>query len=79
MIDQGPNLRGVVLWGHAPNTQTRGPEMKRAMEKLDLLVVMDPYPSDTASMPACPQAEDLNPNRAVYLLPACTQFETNGS
>jgi formate dehydrogenase major subunit len=25
------------------------------------------------------QAEDLNPNRAVYLLPAATQFETSGS
>ena len=23
--------------------------------------------------------DDLNPNRAVYLLPACTQFETSGS
>jgi len=30
-----------------------------------------------AAMPGKP--EDLNPNRAVYLLPACTQFETSGS
>ncbi|OSZ74437.1 formate dehydrogenase subunit alpha [Hydrogenophaga sp. IBVHS1] len=79
-IDQGPNLRGVFYWGHAPNSQTRGLEMKRAMDKLDLLVVVDPYPSATASMAAMPgKAEDLNPNRAVYLLPAATQFETSGS
>lgn len=79
-IDQDPNLRAVVYWGHAPNSQTRGLEMKRAMDKLDLLVVVDPYPSATAAMAAMPgRAEDLNPNRAVYLLPAATQFETSGS
>ena len=80
LIDQDPNLRAVIYWGHAPNSQTRGLEMKRAMDKLDLLVVIDPYPSATAAMAAMPgQAGDLNPNRAVYLLPACTQFETSGS
>jgi formate dehydrogenase major subunit len=80
LIDQDSNLRGVVYWGHAPNSQTRGLEMKRAMDRLDLLVVVDPYPSATAAMAAMPgKPEDLNANRAVYLLPACTQFETSGS
>jgi len=80
LIDQESNLRGVFFWGHAPNSQTRGLEMKRAMDKLDLLVVVDPYPSATASMAAMPgKPEDQNPNRAVYLLPAATQFETSGS
>jgi formate dehydrogenase major subunit len=80
LIDQDSNLRGVVFWGHAPNSQTRGLEMKRAMDKLDLLVVIDPYPSATAAMAAMPgKPEDLNANRAVYLLPAATQFETSGS
>ena len=49
------------------------------MEKLDLLVVIDPYPSATAAMAAMPDGRDLNANRAVYLLPAATQFETAGS
>jgi len=80
LIDQDSNLRGLFFWGHAPNSQSRGLEMKRAMDKLDLLVVVDPYPSATAAMAAMPgRPEDLNPNRAVYLLPACTQFETSGS
>lgn len=80
LIDQDSNLRGLFFWGHAPNSQTRGLEMKRAMDKLDLLVVIDPFPSATAAMAAMPGApEDQNKNRAVYLLPATTQFETSGS
>ncbi|HEV7578559.1 MAG TPA: formate dehydrogenase subunit alpha [Caldimonas sp.] len=80
LIDQDSNLRGLIFWGHAPNSQTRGAEMKRAMDKLDLLVVVDPYPSASAAMAAMPGAAgDLNANRVVYLLPAATQFETSGS
>ncbi|HEX7437849.1 MAG TPA: molybdopterin-dependent oxidoreductase, partial [Caldimonas sp.] len=80
LIDQDSNLRGLIFWGHAPNSQTRGAEMKRAMDKLDLLVVVDPYPSASAAMAAMPgNKDDLNPKRAVYLLPAATQFETSGS
>ncbi len=80
LIDQQSNIRGMFFWGHAPNSQSRGLDMKRAMDKLDLLVVVDPFPSATAAMAAMPgRAEDLNPKRSVYLLPACSQFETTGS
>jgi formate dehydrogenase major subunit len=80
LIDQDQNVRGLVFWGHAPNSQTRGLEMKTALDKLDLLVVIDPYPSATAAMAAMKvDGQQLNPNRAVYLLPAATQFETAGS
>ena len=70
-IAQRDNIRAVMMWGHAPNSQTRGPEMKRAMEKLDLLVVIDPYPTVTAVL------HDRKDN--TYLLPAATQFEQSGS
>ncbi len=73
LIDQDSNLRAVVYWGHAPNSQTRGLEMVEAMKKLDLLVVIDPYPSASAAMAAMVRKD------GVYLLPACTQFETSGS
>ena len=80
LIDQESNLRGLFFWGHAPNSQSRGLEMKRAMDKLDLLVVVDPFPSATAAMAAMPgKPDDQNAKRAVYLLPATTQFETAGS
>ena len=72
-IDQGPNVRAMVYWGHAPNSQTRGKDMVEAMKKLDLMVVIDPYPSATAAMCAMVRKD------GVYLLPACTQFETSGS
>src|SRR6266516_5941341 len=73
LIDQDSNLRAVIYWGHAPNSQTRGKEMVEAMKKLDTLVVIDPYPSATAAMAAMVRKD------GVYLLPACTQFETSGS
>jgi formate dehydrogenase major subunit len=70
-IEQNDNIKVMVLWGHAPNSQTRMTEMKTAMEKLDTLVVIDPYPTVSAVLQ----------DRAdgVYLLPAATQFETRGS
>ena len=70
-MDQPSKLRAVIYWGHAPNSQTRLPDMKAAMQKLDMLVVIDPYPSLTAAMHG---RQD-----GVYLLPAASQFETQGS
>src|SRR3954447_21078162 len=72
-IDQDPNLRAIFYWGHAPNSQTRGLEMLEAMKKLDLMVVMDPYPSASAAMFAKVRKD------GAYLLPAATQLETEGS
>jgi formate dehydrogenase major subunit len=80
LIDQDNNVRAIVFWGHAPNSQTRGLDMKKALDKVDLMVVIDPYPSATAAMTAMKvDGQELNPNRAAYLLPAATQYETSGS
>jgi len=70
-IDQPDNIRGMIFWGHAPNSQVRLPDMKKAMEKLDTLVVIDPYPTMSAVM--------HDRKDGVYLLPAATQYETYGS
>ncbi len=70
-LEQPDNTKAMVFWGHAPNSQTRGPDMKKAMEKLELLVIIDPYPTASAVM--------HDRTDGVYLLPAATQFETSGS
>ncbi len=70
-IDQPDNVRAMVLWGHAVNSQTRLPDMKKAMEKLDLMVVIDPVPTFASVIP--------DRKDGVYVLPACTQYETYGS
>ena len=70
-ISQPDNVRAMVLWGHAVNSQTRLPEMKKAMEKLDMMVIIDPVPTFAAVIP--------DRKDGVYVLPASTQFETYGS
>jgi formate dehydrogenase major subunit len=70
-MDQPNNIRAMVFWGHAVNSQTRLPEMKKAMEKLDLMVVVDPVPTFAAVIP--------DRKDGIYLLPSTTQFETSGS
>jgi formate dehydrogenase major subunit len=70
-LDQPENLHAMVYMGHAPNSQTRQGDLKKAMDKLDILVVIDPYPTVSAVL------SDRTDN--TYLLPASTQFETSGS
>ena len=70
-IAQPDNVKGMIFWGHAPNSQTRGVDQKKAMEKLDTLVIIDPYPTASAVM--------HDRTDGVYLLPAATQYETYGS
>jgi formate dehydrogenase major subunit len=70
-VEQPAPIQAMIFWGHAPNSQTRLPDMKKAMEMLDTLVVIDPYPTMTAVM--------QDRTDGVYLLPAATQFETYGS
>ncbi len=70
-MDQPDNIRAMVYWGHAVNSQTRLPEMKKAMEKLDLMVIVDPVPTFASVIP--------DRKDGIYLLPSTTQFETSGS
>ncbi len=70
-LSQHDNFRAVFFQGHASNSQTRGTEMKNALEKLEMVVISDPYPTHMAVM------SERKDN--TYLLPTSTQFETYGS
>lgn len=70
-IDQPNPIGAMIFWGHAPNSQTRGPDLKKGLEKLDLLVIVDPVPTLSAV------TGDRSDN--VYLLPAGTTMESSGS
>ncbi len=70
-IDQPDNVRAMIFWGHSVNSLTRLPEHWKAFNKLDLVVVVDPY---------VPLSALMNDRKdGIYLLPAASQFETNGS
>jgi formate dehydrogenase major subunit len=73
-VEQKDNVRAMFVQGHASNSITRIPESLKALAKLDLLVVADPHPTTWASL-----AVQAGRKEAMYLLPACTQFEASGS
>jgi formate dehydrogenase major subunit len=64
-------MKAMFVMGHGGNTITRMPQAAKGIEKLDLLVVCDPYPTTWAVLS---ERKD-----GTYLLPACTSFEMNGS
>ena len=70
-LSQKDNFKAVFFQGHACNSQTRGLEMKKALEKLELVVISDPYPTHMAVM--------SDRTNDTYLLPTATQVENYGS
>jgi formate dehydrogenase major subunit len=70
-VSQPDTMKAMFVMGHGGNTIVRMPQAARGIEKLDLLVVCDPYPTTWAVL-----SERKN---GTYILPACTSFEMNGS
>jgi formate dehydrogenase major subunit len=70
-IDQNVNVKAVFFWGQAASSIKEIEQEKKAFEKLDMLVVVDPFVGAEA---ACPERSD-----GVYLLPAATRQEGSGS
>ncbi len=69
-IEQYTPLKAVIFWGAASNSQSQFFKLKKALDQLELVVIVDPFPTNTAA--AC--AKDN-----VYLLPSSSQYETSGS
>ncbi|MCH9049485.1 MAG: molybdopterin-dependent oxidoreductase [Proteobacteria bacterium] len=70
-LDQPEQVKALIYWGHSANSQTRLPEMRKAFDKLDLLVNIDPIPGIASVL--------HDRKDGVYLLPAATQWEQYGS
>lgn len=70
-IDQPHNIKAVVLWGEATSSVTEMKREKEAMEKVDLVVIVDPFPTSASAMPDRPDG--------IILLPAATRQENSGS
>ncbi len=70
-IDQRDNIRALFYWGIAMESQSQMHRVKKALEQLDLLVMVDPFVPSAAVVP------DRENN--TYVLPASTQFENEGS
>jgi formate dehydrogenase major subunit len=70
-IDQSDKLRAMMVFGHAANTISRMPETVKAIEALDLLVVVDTVPTVWSAL--------SGRKNGTYLLPCGTQFESSGS
>ncbi|WP_226479390.1 molybdopterin-dependent oxidoreductase [Natrinema amylolyticum] len=63
---QSDPLKMAFFWGHSANSISEMDKMKRAMEELDLMVVVDVFPAVAGTLP-----DDAN----VILLPASSQYE----
>ncbi len=70
-VSQKDNLKAMMVFGHGGNTVTRMPEVVKGLEKLELLVVVDPHPTTWAVL--------SGRKDGTYLLPCASSYEVHGS
>jgi len=73
-------IKGLMCWGQNP--AVGGPNAnleRRAMDKLDWLLVTDMWETETANFWKRPGANPANIKTEVFLLPALNSFEKEGS
>jgi len=69
-IHQDTPIRALLQWGCGSNSNSQYHKVKKAYDALDLLVIVDLFPT---------MAAVLGDKDNVYLLPASSQYETSGS
>ena len=67
----GTPLKALVCIGNGISTVTQTHKTKEALDKLDLVVFIDPYVNDAAVI--------TTRSDNMFLLPAASQMETSGS
>ena len=70
-LGQDTNVKAVFYWGHSSNCESQMDRVKTALEKVELLVDIDPFVTTTAILP---DRQD-----GVYMLPAATVYEQSAS
>ena len=70
-LGQDTNVKAAIFWGHSTNSNSQMDRVKTALEKLELVVDIDPFVTNTAVLP--------DRKDGTYLLPAATIYESYGS
>ncbi|MDY6965757.1 MAG: formate dehydrogenase subunit alpha [Halobacteriota archaeon] len=70
-IEQPNQVKMVFVWGHSLNSISVMSRLKEALEKIDMIVGVDPHATIAASLADRPDG--------IILLPASTVFEKDGS
>ncbi len=70
-LGQDTNVHAVFYWGHSINSQSQMDRVKKALEKVELLVDVDPFVTITSVLP--------DRKDGAYMLPAATVYEQRGS
>jgi formate dehydrogenase major subunit len=73
-------VKGMMVWGQNP--AVAGPDSegeRKALEKLDWLMVCDLFETETSSFWKRPEASPSSINTEVFLLPAACSYEKQGS
>ena len=71
IYNAGTDLKALVCMANGLMTTSRTHKVVEALNKLELVVIVDPFPHDAVSY--------IESDNEVFLLPACTQLETEGS
>ncbi len=73
-------IKGLMVWGQNPAVGGPNANLERsAMDKLDWMVVTDMWHTETASFWKRPGANPANIKTEVFLLPALSSYEKEGS
>ena len=68
---QPTDVKGLICWGHSLNSLSEMKRVRQALEELELIVGVDPFPGITGTL--------ADHDDDVYLLPAATNQESKGS
>ncbi|MFQ5521410.1 MAG: molybdopterin-dependent oxidoreductase, partial [Candidatus Methylomirabilia bacterium] len=70
-LGQDVNVHAALYWGHSTNCESQLDRIKTALEKVELLVDIDPFVTSTSTLP--------DRKDGVYILPAASNYEQPGS